>query len=99
MAALRRCRAPDCDVLLAGSMFGSGWSYGFKQGRACAICCAAPMLALLVLGAMNPTVMVLIAAVIGMEKLLPWPEQTARVFGVVAFLAGTGFIARAMLLH
>jgi predicted metal-binding membrane protein len=99
MSALRRCRAPDCGVLHTGRAFRSGWSYGFKQGMACAICCAAPMLALLVLGAMNPTVMVLIAAVIGMEKLLPWPEQTARAFGVAAFLAGTGFIARAMLFH
>jgi predicted metal-binding membrane protein len=98
MSALRRCRAPDCGTLPdAGAT--SGWRYGFKQGMACGVCCAAPMLALLVLGAMNPVVMVLITAVITAEKLLPFPERTVRLFGVVVVLAGMGIVARTLLLR
>jgi predicted metal-binding membrane protein len=85
MSALRRCRAPDCGAL----QYGSGWHYGFKQGMFCCICCTAPMFALLVLGAMNLAVMTIIAAVITTEKLLPYPEQTVRIFGIIALLTGT----------
>ena len=63
---------------------------------ACCLCCTAPMLALLVLGAMNPTAMISIAAVIAAEKLLPWPEKLVRIFGAVAVLAGVGLIAKSL---
>jgi predicted metal-binding membrane protein len=63
--------------------------YGFKQGMFCCICCTAPMLALLVLGMMNLAAMIAITAVITTEKLLPYPERTARIFGFIALLAGT----------
>jgi predicted metal-binding membrane protein len=66
---------------------------------ACGICCAAPMLVLLVLGMMNLAVMIVIAAVIAAEKLLPHPERTARVFGVMAILAGIEIVARTLLLQ
>ncbi|HXB60162.1 MAG TPA: DUF2182 domain-containing protein [Candidatus Acidoferrales bacterium] len=89
MSALRRCRAPDCGALQDAGTLSNGWRYGFKQGMFCCICCAAPMLALLVLGAMNLAVMTMIAAVITAEKLLPYPERTARFFGLAALLAGT----------
>ena len=89
MSALRRCRAPDCGTLQEAGTLSHGWRYGFKQGMFCCICCAAPMLALLVLGAMNLAVMTMIAVVITIEKLLPYPERTARVFGLAALLAGT----------
>jgi predicted metal-binding membrane protein len=88
MSTLRRCRAPDCGTLLDAGTLSNGWHYGLKQGMFCCVCCAAPMLALLVLGAMNLAVMTLIAAVITTEKLLPWPERSVRVFGVIALLAG-----------
>jgi predicted metal-binding membrane protein len=87
LSKLRQCRAPDCGMLEDGRVLG-GWRYGLKQGIACCLCCAGPMLALLVLGAMNLTAMVVIAGVIAAEKLLPWPEKLVRVFGVVTLLAG-----------
>jgi predicted metal-binding membrane protein len=89
MSALRRCRAPDCGALQDTGTLSNGWRYGFKQGMFCCICCAAPMLVLLVLGAMNLAVMTIIAALITTEKLLPHPERTIRVFGIIALLAGT----------
>jgi predicted metal-binding membrane protein len=99
LCALRRCRAPDCGTLLKAGTFSSGWRYGFKQGISCGICCTPPMLALLVLGAMNLAVMTVIAAVITTEKLLPYPERTARLFGVIAFLAGIIVLVRTAILR
>jgi predicted metal-binding membrane protein len=99
IAALQRCRAPDCGTLQNGGAPGSGWRYGFKQGMFCCICCAAPMLALLVLGVMNLAAMTMIAVVITTEKLLPYPERTVRVFGIIALLAGTFTLARAALFY
>jgi predicted metal-binding membrane protein len=98
MAALRRCRAPECGMSFNCGVISS-WQYGVKQGIACGICCAAPMLALLVMGAMNLAAMTLIAAVIATEKLLPCPERTARIFGIIALLAGIGIIDRTLLLR
>ncbi len=98
MSALRRCRAAGCDGLLHVGILG-GWRYGLRQGMACGICCAAPMLALLVLGMMNLAAMIVITAVITAEKLLPHPEQIARGFGAVAILAGMGMVIRALLLQ
>jgi predicted metal-binding membrane protein len=94
MSALRQCRAPDCGTLRDAGTVGTSWPYGFKQGMFCCVCCAAPMLALLVLGAMNLAVMIAIAAVITTEKLLPYPERTVRFFGIVALLAGTFLLVR-----
>lgn len=88
LSKLKECRAPDCGTLQDEDALARGWRYGLKQGKACCLCCAAPMFAMLVLGAMNPTVMVIIAAVIAAEKILPWPENLVRIFGVAALLAG-----------
>jgi predicted metal-binding membrane protein len=72
----------------------NGWGYGFKQGINCGICCAGPMLALLVLGAMNLTLMAIITGIIAVEKLLPRPEQSARLFGAVALLLGLAILVQ-----
>ena len=96
LSKLRQCRAPDCGTLQDGCTVTGGWRYGLKQGMACCLCCAGPMLALLVLGAMNLTVMVVIAGVISAEKLLPWPEKLVRVFGVVALLTGLIVIVKSL---
>jgi predicted metal-binding membrane protein len=95
LSKLKQCRAPDCGTLQNGT-FESGWRYGFKQGMACCLCCTAPMLAMLVLGAMNLTVMAIIAIVIAAEKLLPWPEKLACIFGAIAFTAGISILARSL---
>jgi hypothetical protein len=61
---------------------------GCKQGVACCACCSALMTTQLILGIMNPLVMVVVAIVIAAEKLLPRLEITARVSGVAAVVAG-----------
>ena len=99
MSALRQCRAPDCGTLSTVGAMTGGWRYGFKQGIVCAICCAAPMLALLVLGAMDLAVMAVIAVVIAVEKLLPRPELAARLFGALALLLGLGILVRSAFIH
>jgi predicted metal-binding membrane protein len=96
MSALQRCRAPDCGTLRDGSALSGGWRYGFRQGMSCCICCTAPMLALLVLGAMNLAVMAVIAAVIAAEKLLPCPERIARIFGILFILPGAVMVLQAL---
>lgn len=99
MAALRQCRAPDCGTLSIGGALTNGWLYGLKQGIACGICCAGPMLALLVLGAMNLAVMTVVAVVIAVEKLLPRPELSARFFGALALVLGLGILLRSAFIH
>ncbi len=97
-AALRRCRSKGGNDLLQAGVFG-GWRYGLRQGMACGICCAAPMLALLVLGMMNLTVMILVTVVVTAEKLLPHPERTACVFGFTTVVWGIGVVAQALFLQ
>ncbi len=46
------------------------------------------MLVLIVLGMMNPLVIIGIAIVIAAEKLLPRAEIVARLFGILAITAG-----------
>jgi predicted metal-binding membrane protein len=99
MSALQRCRAPDCGTPFMSSALNGSWRYGIKQGAACGICCAAPMLALLVLGVMNLTMMIIITLVITVEKLLPRPERTTRLFGVIALLTGLGIFVRCIFFH
>jgi len=96
LTKLRQCRAPDCGMLQKGGAVAGGWRYGVKQGMACCLCCAGPMLAMLVLGAMNLMVMVAVSGVIAAEKLLPWPQKVVRVFGVVALLVGVGIVGRSL---
>jgi predicted metal-binding membrane protein len=98
MSSLRRCRARYCCALLDAGAF-SGWRYGFRQGVSCCICCTGPMLALLVLGAMNLAVMAIITTIITAEKLLPYSERIVRLFGFIALLAGTLMIVRKVILH
>jgi predicted metal-binding membrane protein len=85
-ACLRRCRSP------LGFLTGS-WRdgrmgalrMGLEHGAWCLGCCWALMAALFALGAMSLTWMLVVAALIAAEKLLPW--RTASVAGVAALLA------------
>jgi predicted metal-binding membrane protein len=99
MSALQRCRASDCDTTFTCDALKGSWRYGLKQGVACAICCAAPMLVLLVLGVMNHIAMTVIAVVITVEKLLPRPEATVRLFGAVAFVLGLSILLRSAFIY
>ncbi len=71
----------------------SSFRVGCKQGATCCFCCAAPTMILVVLGMMNPRVIVGIAIVIAAEKLLPRPEIVARLIGFTAVVAGIGCLA------
>ena len=42
----------------------------------------------LILGIMNPLVMIMVAIVIAAEKLLPRPDVTARLGGIAAIVVG-----------
>ena len=84
---LGKCRSP------LGALLGS-WrggaagavSMGIRNGAWCVGCCWALMAALFALGVMSITWMIVIAALIVLEKLLPWRE-TAEAITVVVLLA------------
>ncbi len=92
------CRASSGYVpVIARGEVMAGWTYGVRQGRACGICCAGPMIAMVALGAMNPVVMTGTAAAIALEKLMPNPRPVVRLLGVGALGAGAVRIATAIL--
>ena len=84
---LLRCRTP-LGCVISCLQNETGFKLGCKQGAACCACCAGLMAIQLVLGIMNPLVMMMIAIVIAAEKLLPRPEITTRLVGIVAIFAG-----------
>ena len=57
---------------------------GVKHGSWCLGCCWALMAALFALGVMSLTWMILIAALIALEKTLPWPR--AAMWGTTTVL-------------
>ena len=92
---LRHCRSP------LGFLFGhwrEGWQGGLAMGRAhalyCLGCCWALMLVLVVAGAMGLLWVLLIAAVVAAEKLLPRGEWIARTIGVALVLLGVAVAVR-----
>jgi predicted metal-binding membrane protein len=87
MTHLLRCRSAfGCAI--SCPRHETGFRHGCKQGAACCLCCAAPMTIQLVLGMMNPLVMIVVAMVIAAEKLLPRPAIVTRLVGLSAILAG-----------
>ena len=87
MTHLLRCRSPfGCTA--SCPQRESSFRLGCKQGASCCVCCAAPMTIQLVLGIMNPLVMIVVAILIAAEKLLPRPALVARLVGVSAIIAG-----------
>jgi predicted metal-binding membrane protein len=87
LASLLRCRSPFGCIISRPEREAS-FGLGCKQGAACCLCCAAPMLILIVLGMMNPFVIIGVAIIIAAEKILPQPEIIARFVGIVAIVAG-----------
>jgi predicted metal-binding membrane protein len=86
---LRHCRSA-MSYLVHG--WRPGWAgairLGLSHGSHCALCCWALMTIQVVLGAMNLIVMIVVAAVIGFEKLWKHGPMLARASGVVAVAAG-----------
>ena len=92
---LQRCRDPQAYAApRACGKCQAAWLHGLSQGASCALCCSGPMLSLLALGAMNLTVMAIIAVVIAMEKLIPKPELVVRISGIVAVCVGLVMMMR-----
>jgi len=82
---LGKCRSP-LGALLGSWRSGAGgaFSMGTKNGAWCVGCCWALMASLFALGIMSLVWMAFIAALIAVEKLLPW-ERVAT-FGTAAIL-------------
>lgn len=87
MTHLLRCRSP-LGCASSCPQPETSFRLGCQQGVACCVCCAAPMTIMIVLGMMNPLVMIVVAIVIAAEKLLPRPAIVARLVGVSAIIAG-----------
>ena len=92
MTHLLRCRSP-LGCAISCPQHETSFRLGCKQGAACCVCCAAPMAIQLILGIMNPLVMIVVAVVIAAEKLLPRPAIVARLVGISAIIAGVSFPA------
>ncbi|HMJ88479.1 MAG TPA: DUF2182 domain-containing protein, partial [Candidatus Acidoferrum sp.] len=87
MTHLLRCRSQS-GCAGSCSQHQTSFRLGCKQGVACCVCCAAPMTIMIVLGMMNPLVMIVVAIIIGAEKFLPQPAIVARLVGISAIIAG-----------
>ncbi|MQA74311.1 MAG: DUF2182 domain-containing protein [Solirubrobacterales bacterium] len=88
-ACLSRCRGP-LDFLTERWRDGVGGALrlGLEHGAWCVGCCWALMAALFALGVMSIGWMVLIAALIALEKLLPWQTVANRGIAVLLVVLG-----------
>jgi predicted metal-binding membrane protein len=90
-ACLRRCRSPMAFILTAWQPGRIGaLRMGVEHGAWCVGCCWALMAALFALGVMSIGWMVLIAALIATEKLLPWKAVANRGIAVLLIVLGLG---------
>jgi predicted metal-binding membrane protein len=90
-ACLSRCRSPMMFILSAWQPGRIGaLRMGIEHGAWCVGCCWALMAALFALGVMSIGWMVLIAALIATEKLLPWKAIANRGIAVLLVALGLG---------
>jgi predicted metal-binding membrane protein len=85
---LGRCRNPLELARVNRSGVGGGLRGGIRHGGYCLGCCLALMAALFALGVMSVIWMVVIAALIAVERLSPW--RATGVYGVAVVLAVLG---------
>jgi predicted metal-binding membrane protein len=88
-ACLSKCRSPLGFLLTAWrpGRAGALWM-GIEHGAWCVGCCWALMAALFALGVMSVGWMVFIAALIAVEKLLPWKAVANRGIAVLLLVLG-----------
>jgi predicted metal-binding membrane protein len=88
-ACLRRCRGP-LGFLLENWRDGrvGALRMGFAHGAWCLGCCWALMAALFALGVMSVGWMILVAALIAIEKLAPWQWLATRGVAIVLVVLG-----------
>jgi predicted metal-binding membrane protein len=88
-ACLRRCRSPMMFLLTAWRPGRLGaLRMGLEHGGWCVGCCWGLMAALFALGVMSIGWMVLVAALIATEKLLPWKAVANRGIAVMLVVLG-----------
>jgi predicted metal-binding membrane protein len=88
---LTKCRSPFAFLLSAWRPGSIGaLRMGMEHGAWCVGCCWALMLALLALGVMSIGWMVFIAALIALEKLLPWKKVANLSIAVLLVVLGLG---------
>lgn len=86
---LSKCRGPFEFLLTAWRPGRVGaLRMGLGHGGYCVGCCWALMAALLALGAMSVGWMVFVAALIALEKLLPWKRVASRFIAVLLAVLG-----------
>jgi predicted metal-binding membrane protein len=86
---LRKCRDPFAFVLTAWKPGRVGaLRMGIEHGGWCIGCCWALMAALIALGVMSIGWMVFIAALIAVEKLLPWKPVANRSIAILLAVLG-----------
>jgi predicted metal-binding membrane protein len=73
----------------------SAWRHGLRLGVRCSLCCGNLMLALLVVGVMDPVAMGAVTLAITAERLVPAPLQVARLAGAAMLVVGALTIAGA----
>jgi predicted metal-binding membrane protein len=94
-ACLRFCRNPFNFLMANWKEDISGVLYmGIKHGLLCTGCCWALMLLMFVGGVMNLLWMVVITAIILIEKVAPRGDMFAKAAGVIMALTGIYFISK-----
>jgi predicted metal-binding membrane protein len=92
---LRRCRSPIGFLL---GHWRAGWrgslALGWSHATYCLGCCWALMVVLVAAGAMGLLWVLLIAAVVAAEKVLPGGEWIARVTGIALLVLGAAIVTR-----
>jgi predicted metal-binding membrane protein len=90
-ACLRRCRSPLGFLLTAWRPGRTGaLQMGTEHGAWCVGCCWGLMAALFALGVMSIGWMVMVAALIATEKLLPWKALANRGIALLLVVLGLG---------
>lgn len=91
---LNHCRTPMGHLLRYAAFRGPfrDLRAGFEHGFVCAACCWGLMAILIALGVMNVPAMIVLAAVIAIEKVWRWGVHFSRAVGVAALAAAAAVI-------
>jgi len=90
------CRsASGCEKKMPANTV-TAWRQGMRFGINCVQCCFGLMMILLVIGVMDLRAMLVVAAAITVERLMPAGERIARITEVVAIAAGLFLIGQAV---
>jgi predicted metal-binding membrane protein len=88
---LTKCRSPFAFLLTAWRPGrGGALRMGIEHGGWCVGCCWALMACLIALGVMSIGWMAFVAAIIALEKLLPWKRVANRAVAILLVVLGVG---------